>query len=99
MKIRKPTEDTYPKVYALLTAAFPGSNYEPELVRKLHENGRTVHEWVCIHTNKFIAYIAFTNAYHGKDVCGLHLAPMVVAPEYQGKGVGSELLRFAMGQE
>jgi putative acetyltransferase len=99
MKIRKPTEETYAKVDALLRSAFPGSDYEAELVRKLHENGRTVHEWVCIHTGRFIAYVAFTWAYHGKDVCGLHLAPMAVAPEFQGKGVGSELLKFALRQE
>jgi putative acetyltransferase len=69
------------------------------LVQKLHENGRTLHEWVCIHVGKVIAYIAFSPAYHGKEVCGLHLAPMAVAPDFQKQGVGSELLRFALRQE
>ncbi|MGA7827998.1 MAG: N-acetyltransferase, partial [Geobacteraceae bacterium] len=54
---------------------------------------------VCIHTGRVIAYLAFTNAYHGNEACGLHLAPMAVAPEFQRQGVGSELLRFAMRQE
>lgn len=99
MKIQKLTEENRSKVYALLKLAFPGSEYETELVRKLHENGKPAHEWVCIHTNKIIAYIAFSNAYQCNEVCGLHLAPMAVTPEFQKKGVGSELLTFALRQE
>ena len=99
MKIQKLTIENRPKVYALLQRAFPGSDYEAGLVQKLHENGKPVHEWVCIHVNKVIAYIAFTNAYHGNDTCGLHLAPMAVAPDFQKQGVGAELLRFALRQE
>ena len=99
MKIRKVTEENLAKVYALLRSAFPGSNYEAELVRKFHEQGTPMHEWICIHTNKVIAYIAFSNAYQGDEICGLHLAPMAVAPDFQKQGVGSELLRFALRQE
>ena len=99
MKIQKVSEETRPKVYALLQRAFPYSTYETELVQKLHGNNKTIHEWVCIHTNKVIAYIAFSNAYHGEDVCGLHLAPMAVSPDFQGQGVGAELLRFALRQD
>ena len=99
MKIQKLTVENRPKAYALLRRAFPGSEYEATLVEKLHEQGKPVHEWVCIHTGKVIAYIAFTNAYHGSEVCGLHLAPMAVSPDFQRQGVGSELLRFALRQE
>lgn len=99
MKIQKVTKETHAKVYALLRCAFPGSEYEAELVRKLHANDKPVHEWVCLHINKVIAYIAFTHAYHGKEVCGLHLAPMAVTPEFQKQRVGSELLNYALRQE
>jgi len=99
MKIQKLTLDNRAKAYALLNSAFPGSGHEAGLVQKLHENGRAIHEWVCIHTNKVIAYIAFSNAYHGNNVCGLHLASMAVAPDFQKQGVGTELLRFALRQE
>ena len=99
MKIQKLSIENRPKVYALLQNTFPKSTYETLLVQKLHESGRTMHEWVCIHTNKAIAYIAFTPAYNGTEICGLHLAPMAVAPDFQKQGVGSELLRFALRQE
>ncbi len=99
MKIKKLTEEHRPKAYALLRCAFPKSEYEAKLVQQLHEKDRQVLEWVCIHAGKAIAYIAFTNAYRDKEICGLHLAPMAVAPEFQKQGVGSELLRFALRQE
>jgi putative acetyltransferase len=98
MKIQTVSIENRPKVYALLQRAFPGSDYEARLVQKLHDNNRTLHEWVCIHVNKAIAYIAFTPAYHGREICGLHLAPMAVAPDFQKQGVGTELLKFALRQ-
>lgn len=99
MKIRQLTNENRTKVYALLRDAFPGSEYEADLVRKFHASNRPVHEWVCIHINKVIAYIAFSNAYNGSAICGLHLAPMAVSPAFQKQGVGTELLRFALRQE
>ena len=99
MKIQKVTPENRPKVYALLQRAFPDSNYEVLLVQKFHENNRPIHEWICIHTNKVIGYVAFSLAYNGNQLCGLHLAPMAVAPDFQKQGIGSELLRFALRQE
>ncbi len=99
MKIRKLTPENYVKASALLGQAFPGSKYEVRLVENFHKNGRAVHEWVCIHINRVIAYIAFSKAYNGSEVCGLHLAPLAVKPEFQRQGIGSELLRFALRQE
>ena len=98
MKIRKLTPDNYAKAAALLRQAFPGT-YEMRLVDNLHKHGKDLHEWVCIHTNRVIGYIAFSNAYNDSTVCGLHLAPLAVKPEFQKQGVGAELLRFALRQE
>jgi len=98
MKIQRVNQENLAKACALLRRAFAGSDYEAELVQQLHENGRSVHDWICLHSNKAIAYLAFSNAYHGSEVCGLHLAPMAVAPEFQKQGIGSELLRFALRQ-
>jgi len=99
MKIRKVTPENHARVSAMLRQAFPGSSYEVHLVEKFHRNGTPIHEWLCIHINKVVAYIAFSNAYNGSEVCGLHLAPLAVKPEFQGQGIGSELLRFALRQD
>jgi putative acetyltransferase len=99
MKIRKLTPEYCPKAAALLLQAFPRSKYEVQLFEKLHEKGRALHEWVCIHRDTVTAYIAFSNAYNGTTVCGLHLAPLAVRPQMQGQGIGSELLRFALRQD
>jgi putative acetyltransferase len=99
MKIQKLSAEHRPKAYALLRRAFPGSEYEARLIEQFHQNNKPVHEWICIHTGKAIAYIAFSNAFNGRNICGLHLAPMAVSPDFQRQGVGAELLRFALRQE
>ena len=99
MKIRPLTAENLSKAYGLLRQAFPGGNGEVKLVEALHNSGRTMHEWVAIHINRVVAYIAFTNAYHGPQPCGLHLAPLAVAPELQRQGIGSEMMRFALRQK
>jgi len=99
MKIQKVSQENRTKVYALLRRAFVGSEYEATLIQQFHENEKPIHEWICIHAGKAIAYVAFSNAYNGKERCGLHLAPMAVSPEFQKQGIGSELLRFALRQD
>lgn len=98
MKIRKPTPDDQVKAAALLRQAFPRSTYETQLFKKLHDNNKIMHEWVCIHRHAVTAYIAFSNAYDGEQVCGLHLAPMAVQPQMQNQGIGSELAHFSLRQ-
>jgi putative acetyltransferase len=99
MKIQKLTIENRPRVYALLRLAFTRNEFSAQLVEKLHENDRPLHEWVCLHSNRIIAYIAFSNAYDADLLCGLHLGPMAVTPEFQRQGIGSELLRFVLRQE
>jgi putative acetyltransferase len=98
MKIRQLTPELYSKASALLLQAFSPSKYEVQLFDNLHKKNRALHEWVCIHRDSVIAYIAFSNAYDGAKVCGLHLALLAVKPQMQGEGVGSELLRFSLRQ-
>jgi len=98
MKIRKLTPETYPKVSALLLQAFSPSKHEVQLFAKLHKNNRYLLEWACIHRDTVIAYIAFSNAYKGKEAFGLHLATLAVKPQMQGEGIGSELIRFSLRQ-
>ena len=99
MKIRKLIPEEFPKASALLRNAFPGSNYEVRLFENLHKNNKPLYEWICIHRNKAIAYIAYSKAFYEEQVCGLHLAPMAVTPQMQNQGIGSELLRFSLRQK
>lgn len=99
MKIRKLTLENHPKVEALLKQAFSNSLDEVRLFKNMHKKDRELLEWICIHRNTVVGYIAFSNAYNGKEVCGLHLAPLAVKPQMQHQGIGSELLRFALRQD
>jgi putative acetyltransferase len=99
MKIRKLTPEDYPMALALLRQTFSGSYYEVRLFENLHKKEISLHEWVCIHRNKVIAYIAYSNAFNGKEVCGLHLAPLAVTTNMQNHGIGSELIRFSLRQK
>lgn len=98
MKIQRVTDDHRAKVYALLRRVYPARPETAVLVQRLHDHGKPLHEWVCLHTNRAVAYIAFSTAYRGEAACGLHLAFLVVVPELQKQGIGSELLRFALRQ-
>lgn len=100
MKFRKPEDaELQKKAAALLHRAFPNSKREEELVEDLRDNDQEFHEWVAIHRNSVIAYIGFSNAYRDGEKCGLHLAPMAVHPDFQGQGVGTDLIRFALRQK
>ena len=99
MKIRPVEKEGRNRVYGLLRKGFPSTKKDLEIVQRLHRNEKLIYEWVCIHKNKNIAYIVFSNAYNGAEVCGLHLLFLFVKPEYQGNGIGTELLQFAMRQK
>ncbi len=99
MKIRALTPELLPKAGSLVDHAFAPSRFELQLFDNLHAQGRPLHEWSCIHRNAVIAYICFSRAFHGQEVCGLHLGPLAVQSQLQGQGIGSELLRFALRQE
>ncbi len=99
MKIRKLTPEEYPKALALLRQVFTASNYEVRLFENLHKKEKPLHEWICVHRNKAIAYIAYSNAFNGKEVCGLHLGPLAVSTQMQKQGIGSELVRFSLRQK
>ena len=99
MKIRPPAIEDRPRVSALLRQAFPEGNYEEKLIENLHKNSKPLHEWVGIHKGKVVAYIAYSRAFHDDRVCGLHLAPLAVAPNMQYQGIGTEMLNFSLRQK
>jgi len=99
MKIRPVTEETLPKALALLKRSSTANGYEDKLVADLHQHQRQIYDWVVIIRNKVEAYIAFTRAYDGSEVCGFHLGPLAVSPQMQNQGLRAELMSFAMRQK
>lgn len=99
MKIRTVVADGRKRVYGLFRKGLPYLKRELFVLQQLHRNKREMHEWVCIHSNKDIAYIGFSNAYKDGEICGLHLLFLFVKPEFQGRGIGSELMQFALRQK
>jgi putative acetyltransferase len=97
MKIQKVNADNQKKAYALLRRVFSAGK-EATQVEAFHENGLVIHDWIAVHGAKAIGYIAFTQAYHGDSVCGFHLGPLAIAPDFQKQGVGTELMQFALRQ-
>ena len=88
MKIRPLTPEWLVKAGSLIDRTFSPSRSELRRFDQLHANNRPLHEWVCIHRDSVIAVITFSRAFHGKEVCGLHLAPLAVQPQMQGQGIG-----------
>ena len=99
MKIRALSPELLAKAGSLVHHAFAPSRFELQLFDDLHTHGRPLYEWVCIHRHAVIAYVCFSRAFRGQEVCGLHLAPLAVQPQMQSQGIGSELLRYALRQE
>lgn len=99
MKIRKLLIEESPRVSALLQQVFPGSKYEVRLFENLHKKGKNLHEWICIHRSRVVAYIVYSPAYNGEEVCGLHLSLLGVSPQMQNQGIGTELLHFSLRQK
>lgn len=100
MKIKRPNdEELQKKAAALLFRAFNNSKYEEKLIDDLRLNDKEIFEWVAIHRNMVIGYIAFTHAYKDEEKVGLHLAPIAIHPEYQRQGIGTEMMNFALRQK
>jgi putative acetyltransferase len=78
---------------ALLVAAFPGRG-EADLVRSLRARGEMVAEWVLPWQDGIAGYLALSRMVGPAG--WLALAPVAVAPDWQGKGWGRRLVSGVM---
>lgn len=99
--IRQEQKEDYEKVYELVRAAFACAEHtnhdEQNLVVRLRNSAAFVPELslVAEATGKIIGHILFTRAVireETREHGTLVLAPLAVAPDYQGKGVGGCLI-------
>ncbi|MDW7685063.1 MAG: N-acetyltransferase [Bacillota bacterium] len=99
--IRQERKEDYIKVYELVRAAFARAEHtnhdEQNLVVRLRNSAVFVPELslVAETEGKIVGQIMFTRAVvrqGGKEHEMLTLAPLAVAPDYQGKGIGGRLI-------
>jgi len=98
--IRREQPQDIPEIRQVNRLAF-GQEQEASIVDKLRENCNSVLSLVALTDGKVVGHILFSPAViegqHGRLV-GTGLAPMAVLPEYQRKGIGTELIQTAIAR-
>ncbi|MCE0505213.1 MULTISPECIES: GNAT family N-acetyltransferase [unclassified Roseivivax] len=81
-------------VEALLNAAFPGPD-EARIVRALRKSGEIAGEQVVREEGQIVGYLALSRFRAPEG--WLCLAPIAVAPDRQGQGIGRRMCRMLVG--
>ena len=98
MHIRKEETKDHETVYSVVKSAFDSAEHadgnEQDLVNALRKSSAFIPELslVAETDGKIAGHIMFTKAEIGNNVV-LALAPLSVLPEYQGKGIGTALIK------
>ena len=98
MYIRKSEPKDYDEIYAVVKRAFDSAEHsdgnEHDLVNELRKSPAYVPELslVAEEDGRIIGHVMFTKAKAGAEIV-LALAPLSVLPEFQRRGVGSELIK------
>ena len=95
MIIRDARPSDHDGIRALLLAAFPTDD-EARLVEQLRADGDAAFEWVAEDGGRILGEILLSPL--AAPFRALALAPVAVAPERQGSGIGSALVEAAVGQ-
>lgn len=98
--IRREQPRDIPEIRQVNIRAF-GRQQEASVVDKLRENCNSVLSLVALTDGKVVGHILFSPAViegrHGRLV-GTGLAPLAVLPEYQRKGIGTQLMQTAIAR-
>ena len=95
LTIRPEKPEDRDAIYSVNEQAF-GQDNESKLIDTLRNHGALTISLVAIQDNEIIGHIAFSPVIiesEGSSFKALSLAPMAVLPEYQRKGIGSQLVR------
>lgn len=90
IQLREERAEDRPGIHQLLVDAFPGPQ-EAKLVDALRGGGDLAISLVAEEDGELIGYLGLPRL--KSPACALALAPVAVAPEHQGNGVGSLLIR------
>ena len=90
-------------IYALNKLAFDGRDAEPRLVNVIRESESFIPELSLVAEldEQIVGHILFSRIHietADQQVSTLALAPMAVLPQYQKRGIGSELIRRGLEQ-
>ena len=98
--IRQPVDEDSQAITDLLNTAFAPSQYESKL-RSAIKNGERPHwEWVMEHDERIVGHILYTHATNDSGAfIGYHLAPVSIHPDYQNRGLGSQLINETLTSE
>lgn len=99
--IRPETSADYEAVYTINKQAFDGRDAEPQLVEAVRRAEDFIPELslVADEDGQIVGHILFSPIYiqtENERIPAISLAPMAVLPEYQGRGVGSALVRHGL---
>jgi putative acetyltransferase len=92
--VRKDTPDDYPAIREVHRRAF-GGLAEATLVDMLRGAKKVVVSLVAVHQERVVGHILFspvTVAHAPEELRAVGLAPMSVLPEFQNRGIGSQLV-------
>jgi len=98
--IRREQPEDIAEIREIIIRAF-GQQQEASVVDKLRENCNSILSLVALTDGKVVGHILFSPAViegqHGRLV-GSGLAPLAILPEYQRKGIGSQLVHTAIAR-
>jgi len=100
LKFRREENSDREEVYRIHQDAFQRDD-EAELVEKLRKNKQfnSNLSFVALVDNKIVGHILFTPVQiSSKSISSLALAPVSILSEYQRKGIGSQLIEYALNQ-
>lgn len=97
--IRKPTNADHETINSLLDLAFQPSTEESQLRKQILAGDDPFEEWIVEHDGQIVAYILYTRASDAGSAIGHHLAPVAVHPDFQGYGIGSQLICDTLDRE
>ena len=94
VEFREEEEGDIPAIRSVHERAF-GSRYEPRLVDMLRDADRVVLSLVAVVADQVVGHVCFTSVIvkPPSDSRWVALGPIGVLPEYQGQGIGSQLVR------